>query len=63
MKQEVWVLNFYEEHFELYDSKEKAVEAVEHNYNLVWDGNTAEGFHKFKESDYAELSISPKEVL
>ena len=32
MKQKVWVVNFLDEDFHLYTSKEEAIKAVEHNY-------------------------------
>ena len=64
MNQKVWVVNVYEEDIDLFASKEKAIKAVEHNYKLVWEGDTAEGFHKFNENfECAELSIYPKGVL
>ena len=64
MKQEVWVVNFYEEHFELFATKEKAIKAIEHNYRLIWDGDRAEGFHRFEgDPECAGLSIYPQEVF
>jgi len=63
MKHTVWVLNFYEEEFHLYDTKEKAIQAVEHSYKLVWNEDTAEGFHRHENPEEAALSIYPKDVL